>query len=85
MVIVSFLRVGGASIPQEECSFCQEQHHLPPCGNFIVLINIGIKKKETVLQCMNGTVGILCSVPYEVVAFSDQQLCSVICIYNFLW
>jgi len=68
MAIVSFPREVQV-FPKKNVHFVKNSTICHPCGNFIVLISIEIKKK-TVLQCMNGTVGILAtSVPYEVVVF----------------
>ena len=73
MMIVSFPRQVQVFL-KKNVHFIKDSTLCHPCGNFIVPINTEIKKK-TVLQCMNGIVGILAtSVPYEVVAFSDQQL-----------
>lgn len=48
-------------------------------------ISINIEtKKRTVLQCMNGIVGVVATnIPYEAVAFSDQTAKTIIYIYNF--
>ena len=69
--------------PKKNVHFVKNSTICHPCGNFIILINIGIKKK-TVLQCMNGIVGVVATnIPYEVVAFSDRRLRPLIYIYNF--
>ncbi|XP_060027355.1 cilia- and flagella-associated protein 43 [Erinaceus europaeus] len=69
--------------PKQHVHFVNDSTICYPCGNFIIFINIETKKK-TVLQCMNGIVGVMTTnIPYEVVAFSDRRLRPVIYIYNF--
>ncbi|XP_044096388.1 cilia- and flagella-associated protein 43 [Neovison vison] len=69
--------------PKQNVHFINKSTICYPCGNFVIFINIETKKK-TVLQCMNGVVGVVATnVPYEVVAFSDRRLKPVIYIYNF--
>ncbi|XP_054546099.1 cilia- and flagella-associated protein 43 isoform X3 [Talpa occidentalis] len=69
--------------PKQNVHFINDTTICYPCGNFVIFINIETKKK-TVLQCMNGIVGVVATnVPYEVVAFSDRRLKPVIYIYNF--
>ncbi|XP_045294768.1 cilia- and flagella-associated protein 43 isoform X1 [Leopardus geoffroyi] len=69
--------------PKQNVHFVNDSTICYPCGNFVIFINIETKKK-TVLQCMNGVVGVVATnVPYEVVAFSDRRLKPLIYIYNF--
>ncbi|KAF6107961.1 cilia and flagella associated protein 43 [Phyllostomus discolor] len=69
--------------PKQNVHFINDSTICYPSGNFIIFINIATKKK-TVLQCMNGIVGVVATnVPYEVVAFSDRKLKPLIYIYNF--
>ncbi|XP_077604592.1 cilia- and flagella-associated protein 43 [Crocuta crocuta] len=69
--------------PKQNVHFVNDNTICYPCGNFVIFINIETKKK-TVLQCMNGIVGVVATnVPYEVVAFSDRRLKPLIYIYNF--
>lgn len=69
--------------PRQNVHFVSDSTICYPCGNFIIFINIETKKK-TVLQCMNGIVGVVATnVPHEVVAFSDRRLRPLIYIYNF--
>ncbi|KAM5321874.1 cilia- and flagella-associated protein 43 isoform 2-T2 [Glossophaga mutica] len=69
--------------PKQNVHFVNDSTICYPSGNFIIFINIATKKK-TVLQCMNGIVGVVATnVPYEVVAFSDRKLKPLIYIYNF--
>ncbi|XP_054437726.1 cilia- and flagella-associated protein 43 [Pteronotus mesoamericanus] len=69
--------------PKQNVHFVNDGTICYPSGNFIIFINIATKKK-TVLQCMNGIVGVVATnVPYEVVAFSDRKLKPLIYIYNF--
>ncbi|KAM9052030.1 cilia- and flagella-associated protein 43 isoform 8-T8 [Megaptera novaeangliae] len=69
--------------PRQNVHFVNDSTICYPCGNFVIFINIETKKK-TVLQCMNGIVGVVATnVPYEVVAFSDRRLRPLIYIYNF--
>ncbi|EPY82615.1 hypothetical protein CB1_000642071 [Camelus ferus] len=69
--------------PKQNVHFVNDSTICYPCGNFVIFLNIETKKK-TVLQCMNGIVGIVATnVPYEVVAFSDRRLRPLIYIYNF--
>ncbi|KAI5932524.1 Cilia- and flagella-associated protein 43 [Manis javanica] len=69
--------------PKQNVHFVNDSTICYPCGNFIIFINIETKKK-TVLQCMNGVVGVVATnPPYEVVAFSDRKLRPIIYIYNF--
>lgn len=69
--------------PKQNVHFINNSTICYPCGNFVIFINIETKKK-TVLQCMNGIVGVVATnIPYEVVAFSDRRLRPLIYIYNF--
>ncbi|XP_070462114.1 cilia- and flagella-associated protein 43 isoform X4 [Equus przewalskii] len=69
--------------PKQNVHFVNDNTICYPCGNFVTFINIETKKK-TVLQCMNGIVGVVATnIPYEVVAFSDRKLKPLIYIYNF--
>ncbi|XP_058399929.1 cilia- and flagella-associated protein 43 [Diceros bicornis minor] len=69
--------------PKQKVHFVNDNTICYPCGNFVIFINIETKKK-TVLQCMNGIVGVVATnIPYEVVAFSDRKLKPLIYIYNF--
>ncbi|XP_047681450.1 cilia- and flagella-associated protein 43 isoform X6 [Prionailurus viverrinus] len=69
--------------PKQNVHFVNDSTICYPCGNFVIFINIETKKK-TVLQCMNGVVGVVATnVPYEVVAFSDRRLKPLIYIYSF--
>uniref|UniRef100_A0A673SW44 Cilia- and flagella-associated protein 43 n=1 Tax=Suricata suricatta TaxID=37032 RepID=A0A673SW44_SURSU len=69
--------------PKQNVQFVNDKTICYPCGNFVIFINIETKKK-TVLQCMNGIVGVVATnIPYEVVAFSDRRLKPLIYIYNF--
>ncbi|XP_045047474.2 cilia- and flagella-associated protein 43 isoform X2 [Desmodus rotundus] len=69
--------------PKQNVHFVNDSTICYPSGNFIIFINIATKKK-TVLQCMNGIVGVVATnVPFEVVAFSDRKLKPLIYIYNF--
>ncbi|XP_012578915.1 PREDICTED: cilia- and flagella-associated protein 43 [Condylura cristata] len=69
--------------PKQNVHFVNDTTICYPCGNFVIFINIETKKK-TVLQCMNGIVGVVATnIPYEVVAFSDRRLRPLIYIYNF--
>ncbi|XP_054975154.1 cilia- and flagella-associated protein 43 [Sorex araneus] len=69
--------------PKQKVQFMNDKTICYPCGNFIVFINIETKKRS-MLQCMNGIVGVTATnIPYQVVAFSDRKLKPVIYIYNF--
>ena len=69
--------------PKQNVHFVNDSTICYPSGNFIIFINIETKKR-TVLQCMNGIVGVMTTnIPYEVVAFSDRRLRPLIYIYNF--
>lgn len=69
--------------PKQTVHFVNDSTICYPSGNFVIFINIETKKK-TVLQCMNGIVGVVATnVPYEVVAFSDRKLKPLIYIYSF--
>ncbi|XP_025322904.3 cilia- and flagella-associated protein 43 isoform X1 [Canis lupus dingo] len=69
--------------PKQNVHFINDSTICYPCGNFVIFINIETKKK-TVLQCMNGVVGVVATnIPCEVVAFSDRRLRPLIYIYNF--
>ena len=69
--------------PKQNIHFVNDSTFCYPCGNFIIFINIETKKR-TVLQCINGIVGVMAThIPYEVVAFSDRRLRPLIYIYNF--
>ncbi|XP_076982056.1 cilia- and flagella-associated protein 43 isoform X2 [Tamandua tetradactyla] len=69
--------------PKQDVHFVNNTTICYPCGNYVIFINIETKKK-TVLQCVNGIVGVLATnIPYEVVAFSDRKLKPIINIYNF--
>ncbi|XP_066211577.1 cilia- and flagella-associated protein 43 isoform X2 [Saccopteryx leptura] len=69
--------------PKQTVHFINNNTICYSSGNFIVFINIETKK-ETVLQCMNGIVGVMATnTPCEVVAFSDRKLKPLIYIYSF--
>ncbi|XP_040848093.1 cilia- and flagella-associated protein 43 [Ochotona curzoniae] len=69
--------------PKQNVHFVNDKTICYSSGNYVIFINIETKKK-TVLQCMNGIVGVIATnVPYEVVAFSDRKLKPLIYIYNF--
>ncbi|KAI5277483.1 Cilia- And Flagella-Associated Protein 43 [Manis pentadactyla] len=69
--------------PKQNVHFVNNSTICYPCGNFIIFINIETKKK-TVLQRMNGVVGVVATnPPYEVVAFSDRKLRPIFYICNF--
>ncbi|XP_070326227.1 cilia- and flagella-associated protein 43 isoform X2 [Odocoileus virginianus] len=69
--------------PKQNVHFVNDSTICYPSGNFVIFINIETKKR-TVLQCMNGIVGVMATnIPYEVVAFSDRRLRPLIYIYNF--
>nr|XP_027816022.1 cilia- and flagella-associated protein 43 isoform X2 [Ovis aries] len=69
--------------PKQNVHFVNDSTICYPSGNFVIFINIETKKR-TVLQCMNGIVGVVATnIPYEVVAFSDRRLRPLIYIYNF--
>ncbi|EPQ15158.1 WD repeat-containing protein 96 [Myotis brandtii] len=69
--------------PKQNVHFVNDSTICYSSGNFVIFINIETKKK-TVLQCMNGIVGVVATnIPYEVVAFSDRKLKPLIYIYNF--
>ncbi|XP_033617136.1 cilia- and flagella-associated protein 43 [Fukomys damarensis] len=82
---------GGASLsvrwvqgfPKQNVHFVNDNTICYPSGNYVIFINIETKQK-TVLQCINGNVGVMATnIPYEVVAFSDRRLKPLIHIYNF--
>ncbi|XP_028730485.1 cilia- and flagella-associated protein 43 [Peromyscus leucopus] len=69
--------------PSQNVHFVNDHTICYPSGNFVIFINLDTKKK-TVLQCINGIVGVVATnVPGEVVAFSDRRLKPVIYIYSF--
>lgn len=69
--------------PKQNVHFVNDSTICYPSGNFVIFINIETKKK-TVLQCMNGIVGVVATnIPYEVVAFSDRKLKPLIYVYSF--
>ncbi|KAM7072613.1 cilia- and flagella-associated protein 43 isoform 7-T7 [Molossus nigricans] len=69
--------------PKQNVHFVNDSTICYPSGNFIIFLDIETKQK-TILQCMNGIVGVLATnIPYEVVAFSDRKLRPVIYIYSF--
>ena len=69
--------------PKQNVHFVNDSTICYPSGNFVIFINIETRKR-TVLQCMNGIVGVVATnIPYEVVAFSDRRLRPLIYIYNF--
>ncbi|KAL2769304.1 cilia- and flagella-associated protein 43, partial [Daubentonia madagascariensis] len=69
--------------PKQHVHFVNNNTFCYPCGNYVIFIDIETKKK-TVLQCINGIVGVVATnIPYEVVAFSDRKLKPFIHIYNF--
>uniref|UniRef100_A0A8C5LP26 Cilia- and flagella-associated protein 43 n=1 Tax=Jaculus jaculus TaxID=51337 RepID=A0A8C5LP26_JACJA len=69
--------------PSQNVHFVNNDTICYPSGNYVIFINIETKKK-TVLQCINGIVGVMATnIPYEVVAFSDRKLKPLIYIYNF--
>ncbi|KAL6035111.1 hypothetical protein STEG23_025975, partial [Scotinomys teguina] len=69
--------------PSQNVHFVNDHTICYPSGNFVIFINLDTKKK-TVLQCINGIVGVVATnIPNEVVAFSDRRLKPVIYIYNF--
>ncbi|KAM5271833.1 cilia- and flagella-associated protein 43 [Ctenodactylus gundi] len=69
--------------PKQNVHFVNDDTICYPCGNYVIFINIETKKK-TVLQCINGIVGVVATnIPCEVVAFSDRRLKPIIHIYNF--
>ncbi|XP_040128666.2 cilia- and flagella-associated protein 43 isoform X6 [Ictidomys tridecemlineatus] len=69
--------------PKQNVHFVTEDTICYPSGNYVIFINIETKTK-TVLQCINGIVGVVATnIPYEVVAFSDRKLKPNIYIYNF--
>lgn len=69
--------------PKQNVHFITEDTICYPSGNYVIFINIETKTK-TVLQCINGIVGVVATnIPYEVVAFSDRKLKPSIHIYNF--
>ncbi|KAM4675995.1 cilia- and flagella-associated protein 43 [Discoglossus pictus] len=54
-----------------------------PCGNFVVFIDI-TTKKQSVLQCMSGSIGAFSvNTSSQVLAFSDQKLKPNIYVYTF--
>ncbi|KAK7795682.1 hypothetical protein U0070_001838 [Myodes glareolus] len=69
--------------PSQNVHFINDNTICYPSGNYVIFINLETKKK-TVLQCINGIVGVVATnVPGEVVAFSDRRLKPVIYIYSF--
>ncbi|KAM7330332.1 hypothetical protein ACRRTK_011945 [Alexandromys fortis] len=69
--------------PSQNVHFVNDHTICYPSGNYVIFINLETKKK-TVLQCINGIVGIVATnVPGEVVAFSDRRLKPIIYIYSF--
>lgn len=69
--------------PKQNVHFVNDNTICYPSGNYVIFINIETKQK-TVLQCINGIVGVVATnVPCEVVAFSDRRLKPLIHIYNF--
>ncbi|XP_012517094.1 PREDICTED: cilia- and flagella-associated protein 43 [Propithecus coquereli] len=69
--------------PKQHVHFVNDNTFCYPSGNYVIFIDIETKKK-TVLQCINGIVGVVATnIPYEVVAFSDRKLKPLIHIYNF--
>nr|XP_020017388.1 cilia- and flagella-associated protein 43 [Castor canadensis] len=69
--------------PKQNVHFVNEDTICYASGNYVIFINIETKKK-TLLQCVNGIVGVVATnVPYEVVAFSDRRLRPLIHIYSF--
>ncbi|XP_036027893.1 cilia- and flagella-associated protein 43 isoform X3 [Onychomys torridus] len=69
--------------PSQNVHFVNDHTICYPSGNFVIFINLDTKKR-TVLQCINGIVGVVATnVPGEVVAFSDRRLKPVIYIYSF--
>ncbi|XP_028632191.1 cilia- and flagella-associated protein 43 [Grammomys surdaster] len=69
--------------PSQNVHFVNDQTICYPSGNYVIFINLETKKK-TVLQCINGIVGVVATnVPGEVVAFSDRRLKPIIYIYSF--
>lgn len=69
--------------PSQNVHFVSDNTICYPSGNYVIFINLETKKK-TVLQCINGIVGVMATnVPGEVVAFSDRRLKPIIYIYSF--
>ncbi|CAO2585808.1 Cilia- and flagella-associated protein 43, partial [Lemmus lemmus] len=69
--------------PSQNVHFINDHTICYPSGNYVIFINLETKKK-TVLQCINGIVGVVATnIPGEVVAFSDRRLKPIIYIYNF--
>uniref|UniRef100_A0A8C2LW88 Cilia- and flagella-associated protein 43 n=1 Tax=Cricetulus griseus TaxID=10029 RepID=A0A8C2LW88_CRIGR len=69
--------------PSQNVHFVNDSTICYPSGNYVIFINLETKKK-TVLQCINGIVGVVATnIPSEVVAFSDRRLKPVIYIYSF--
>ncbi|XP_029425526.1 cilia- and flagella-associated protein 43 isoform X3 [Nannospalax galili] len=69
--------------PNQSIHFVNNHTICYPSGNYVIFINIETKKKS-VLQCINGIVGVMATnIPYEVVAFSDRKLKPFIYIYSF--
>ncbi|XP_034352806.1 cilia- and flagella-associated protein 43 isoform X1 [Arvicanthis niloticus] len=69
--------------PSQNVHFVNDQTICYPSGNYVIFINLETKKK-TVLQCINGIVGVVATnAPGEVVAFSDRRLKPIIYIYSF--
>ncbi|XP_045425313.1 cilia- and flagella-associated protein 43 isoform X3 [Lemur catta] len=69
--------------PKQHVHFVNDNTFCYASGNYVIFIDIETKKK-TVLQCINGIVGVVATnIPYEVVAFSDRKPKPLIHIYNF--
>ncbi|XP_038173912.1 cilia- and flagella-associated protein 43 [Arvicola amphibius] len=69
--------------PTQNVHFINEHTICYPSGNYVIFTNLE-NKKTTVLQCINGIVGVVATnVPGEVVAFSDRRLKPIIYIYSF--
>nr|XP_021495905.1 cilia- and flagella-associated protein 43 [Meriones unguiculatus] len=69
--------------PSQNVQFVNDRTICYPSGNFVIFINLDTKNK-TVLQCINGIVGIVATnVSGEVVAFSDRRLRPIIHVYAF--
>ncbi|KAL1789130.1 cilia-and flagella-associated protein 43 [Sigmodon hispidus] len=69
--------------PSQNVHFVNDHTICYPSGNYVIFINLDTKKK-TVLQCINGIVGVMATnVPGGVVAFSDRRLKPIIYIYNY--
>ncbi|XP_021086318.2 cilia- and flagella-associated protein 43 isoform X2 [Mesocricetus auratus] len=69
--------------PSQNVHFVNDHTICYPSGNYVIFFNLETKKK-TVLQCINGIVGVVATnIPGEVVAFSDRRLKPIIYIYSF--